>query len=219
MLRVRPLVHTNYFHEYVALLTALGMDCVQTQDDGGWQVFDSGNGKVAVRRACADSLPGTSVHLGFELRDAEIFIQRTLADGTTAELAPDAGAARVTAPDGFSFLAHPSNDLSLAHPQARLAVATVWRTLQPEMANTVLANIGAKHVRDSTGGGAVFRMKNGGLVTTAAGDLTGVELGFTYNGGLAELGKKLTGVAVTVGLGGDALCVTMSDGVSLTITS
>lgn len=218
MLRVRPLVHTNYFHEYVALLTALGMDCVQTKDDGDWQVFDSGNGKVAVRQASADSLPGTSVHMGFELRDADIFIQRTLADGTKAERAPDAPAARVTAPDGFSFLAHPSNDLSLADPQGRLAVATVWRTLQPEMAKTVLLNIGAKHVRDNTEGGAVFRVKNGGLVTTAAGDLTGVELGFTYKGGMAELGKKLAGAALTVGLVGDALCVTMSDGVSLTIT-
>lgn len=185
MLRVRPILFTPSFEDTVAQLLGLGLACLE--NDGDRAVLDTGHGKVAVVREA----PGhRGTRLAFELRDPTIFIQRTLADGTHAELAdtPDGPGARVTAPDGFSFELAASTDLRLPDPDAPLAVVATWHTPNPADANKVLANIGAKFVQDHADGGALFRAKNGGFVATAAGGSSGVELGIMRDGEHLPLG-------------------------------
>lgn len=171
MLRLCPVISTPHPEAYARLLTAAGLACVGAEAGGGsptWQLFNSGNGKIAVEYA-----PVHAIRLEFELRDAALFVQRTLADGTRAELLGQA--ALVTAAD-FTFLARPVTDLALADPRSTPSVTAVWTSDNPARANTVLANIGAKKLHDLSLGGAVFRAKNGGVVRTAAGAGTGVEL-------------------------------------------
>ncbi|MFQ4149489.1 VOC family protein [Arthrobacter sp. LAPM80] len=216
MLRVRPIISTAAPDTHATLLTALGLRCVH--DDGELKVFDSGNGKVGVLDVPAGEQCGTT-ELGFELRDAEVFVRRTLAEGTHAELvnSGQCQAARVTAPGGFNFLATESSDLSLPTAGARLGVAVLWRTPNPEVASKVLADIGALHVMDSPDGGALFRTKNGGQVGTAAGAVTGVELSVRYGGGLAFLADKLAAVGIDSELAAATLRVPMPDGGTLTV--
>ncbi len=166
MLRVCPVISTPHPQPYAELFLALGLRPVA--DAAPWQLFDSGNGKIAVARG------PVALRLEFELRDARIFVQRTLADGTPAQLVGTA--AQVTAPGNFTFLARPVQDVTLPDDASALSVTVVWNTPHPMGANTVLANIGAKHVRDFPSGGALFRAKNGGFVRTAAGAVSGVEL-------------------------------------------
>ena len=222
MLRVRPIISTTACTDYAKVLRALGMNCVQERT--GWQIFDSGNGKLVLQALPEGEGPHTATRYGFELRDAAIFVQRTLADGTQAELllTEDGPTAKVVAPDGFSFMAHPSTDLSL--PQSgptgsRLAVIQTWTTPRPEQANTVLANIGAKHVLDLPGGGALFRAKNGGLAATAPGEVSGVVLGLMYDGDLSALAERLTDVGVPAALDGNVLHLNTPGGGGLTVAA
>lgn len=182
MLRVRPLFFTPDFDATVAELLVLGLDCVE--NDGRRAAFDSGNGKLEVLRA---ALGSSRTELAFELRDAAIFVRRTLADGTHAELADTfhGAGARVTGPGGFTFELAASEDLAVPAPDAVMSVTATWRTPHPAAANTVLANIGAKPVSDD--GGALFRAKNGGFVATAQGAAAGVELSVRHHGGIHNL--------------------------------
>ena len=186
MLRVRPIVWTPHFQETAAQLLGVGLTCLE--NDGDWAEFDSGNGKVGLFRESADQY---RVTLAFELRDATIFVRRTLADGTHAELADTSNGpgARVTTPDGFSFELAASEDLSVPDATALPAVTALWHTPDPAAANKVLANIGAKFVRDQPDGGALFRAKNGGFVTTAKAEVSGVELEIRHDGGTLTLGS------------------------------
>lgn len=185
MLRVRPILFTPSFEDTVAQLRQLGLACVE--NDGDRAVLDTGNGKVGV---CRQSPDHRGTLLAFELRDPAIFVRRTLADGTHAELAetPTGPGARVNAPDGFSFELAASNDLRVPDPGAPLAVVVTWRTPNPTAANKVLADIGAKFVQDRADGGALFWAKNGGFVATAAGGSSGVELGIMRDGEHLPLG-------------------------------
>ena len=187
MLRVRPIIFTSAFEDTLTQLLTLGLSCLE--NDGDWAEFDSGNGKVGVFREVPES---HRTELAFELRDAVIFVRLTLADGTPAELTDTTTGpgARVTAPDGFSFELTASEDLSLPDPAAVSAVTAVWHTPDPAAANKVLANIGAKFVRDQPDGGAMFRAKNGGFVTTAKSDVSGVELQIKHDGGTLTLGTQ-----------------------------
>ncbi|AIY02810.1 hypothetical protein ART_3211 [Arthrobacter sp. PAMC 25486] len=190
MLRVRPVHFTSMLDEYATHLEDQGMRCVE--NDGDWRVYDSGNGKVGVHLAEAGStMDGTTV-LGFEVRDHEIFVRRTLEDGTGAELVESrhGSAARVTAPDGFTFLADPVTDLSMPGTDALLSVTALWSTPDPAAANKVLADIGAKHVHDYPAGGALFRAKNGGLVATTKGETSGVELEIRHVSQTTVLGAE-----------------------------
>ncbi len=178
MLRVRPVHFTPRLDEFSANLEAGGLRC--TENYGNWRVFDSGSGKVGVHFAAAGSDQDGTTTLGFEVSDHEIFVRRTMEDGTAAELV-DSGhgsTARVTAPDGFTFLADPVTDLNLPDPESELAVTAKWHTPDPAAANKVLANIGAKFVHDLADGGALFRAKNGGFVATVKGGGNAVELEF-----------------------------------------
>lgn len=191
MLRVRPIILTAHFDTTAAQLLALGLRCLQ--NDGAMAEFDAGSGKVVVLRS---SLAEHGTLLAFEVRDAAIFVRRTLEDGTHAEgsetsLGPGA---RVSAPDGFSFELAASEDLRLpepdADPSSLSAVTAIWRTPDPAAANKVLADIGAKFMHNSQDGGAVFRAKNGGFVATAKGPMTGVELEIKHDGGTLTFGAE-----------------------------
>lgn len=175
MLRVCPVISTPHPQAYAEALTAAGLQRVEPAAglDAGTdaperQLFNSGHGKIAVEYA-----PAHAIRLEFELRDAAIFVQRTLADGTQAWLL--GGAAQVAAGD-FTFLARPATDLSLPDLDGDLSVTAIWTTENPARANTVLANIGAKKLHDLPAGGALFQGKNGGFVRTAAGAGPGVGL-------------------------------------------
>ena len=185
MLRVRPILFTPSFDDTVAQLLGLGLACVANNGDRA--EFDSENGKVGVLREVPEC---RGTFLAFELRDPAIFVRRTLADGTHAELVETANGpgARVIAPDGFSFDLAASTDLRIPEPGAPLAVVATWRTPDPAAANKVLADIGAKFVQDRADGGALFRAKNGGFVATAAGGASGVELGIMDHGETLTLG-------------------------------
>lgn len=195
MLRVRPLHFTSRPEEFTALLTVLGLVCVQ--DHGDWRVFDSGNGKVGLHRVPAGSAEDGTTSLGFEIRDREIFVRRTLEDGTHAELVDSrhGPTARVSAPDGTTFLADPVQDLSPMEP-GPLTVLQLWHTTDRDGARKVLADIGARPVTDTPGGRSQFRAKNGGLTATHPAGRNGVELCFGYDGELATLGARLTAAGV-----------------------
>lgn len=191
MLRVRPIILTPNFTQTVAQLVELGLSCLE--NDGDWAVFDSRNGKVGV---FIEAPKTEGIELAFEVRDAAIFVRRTLEDGTHAEETDTSTGpgARVTAPDGFTFELASSEDLSLpepdADPFAPSSVTAIWRTPDLAAANKVLADIGAKHVQDYPGGGALFRAKNGGFVATAQGAVTGVELEIKHQGERLTFGAE-----------------------------
>lgn len=231
MLRVRPILFTSRPDSWTDLLTALGLVC--TEDHGGWRVFGSGNGKVGLHRVAPGSADDGVTRLGFEIRDREVFVRRTLADGTRAELVEsDHGpSARVTAPDGFSFLADPvadATDLADAADDPgdagpgngtrghrapwRLTVVQLWRTPEPDGARKVLADIGARPVPPRRDGPAAFRAKNGGLVVVQPSQASGVVPALEYDGGLAALGARLTSQGVPAAPDGGALAVQTPDG-------
>ncbi len=217
MLRVRPVLYTSKPAEYSQLLLALGL--WRVQDAGEWQVFDSGNGKVGLHGIPPGGQDGTAA-LGFEIRDAPIFVRRTIADGTHAELVESrhGPTARVTAPDGFTFLADPVVDAPAAPPAASpLTVVQLWSTPDVGAASKVLADIGAKPVAGRPDAPTPFRAKNGGLTAARPGGLSGVELGFKYDGDLAALAARLTAAGVPASLDGDVVEVQNPHGGTLRI--
>ncbi|ALE04475.1 hypothetical protein AL755_02010 (plasmid) [Arthrobacter sp. ERGS1:01] len=217
MLRVRPIHLTSRLEEYAHLLTALGLRCIA--DDGDRRVFDSGNGRVGLLRVDAGSAEDGTTGLEFEVRDHEIFVHRTLADGTPAELVDsDYGpAARVDAPDGTAFLAVPVAQEILVGP-GLLTVVMHWHTTDDAGARKVLADIGARPLITRPGGGSFFRAKNGGLVATHPAGHNGVELGLEYCGDLAALGARLTAAGVATDMpDADALSLRTPDGTALRI--
>ena len=211
MLRVRPVLFTSKLEEYSALLVALGMECVVDHSD--WRLFDSGDGKVGLCRASAGSIGDGTTELGFEIRDREGFVRRTLADGTRAELVDDGRGpgARVTAPDGFSFPADPVADSAALVP-GPLTVVQLWRTPDPDAARKVLADIGARPVPPRPDGRTPFRARNGGLVAVHPGPDAGVVLAFEYDGDTAALGARLADAGLASEAVGGALSVAAPDG-------
>ncbi|MDQ0770685.1 hypothetical protein QF031_003434 [Pseudarthrobacter defluvii] len=232
MLRVRPVHFTSRTESWKQLLTALGM--VQTEDDGGWQVFDSGAGRLALHPAEAGSEQDGRTVLAVEVGDVAEFARRTnlsaqengAQEGTggatsqPAELvtADHGEACRISAPDGFTFLADKaSHTAQCADADAALAVVAVWYTADPEGAVRTLLHIGARPRpvpdNDET---ADFTAKNGGvlLVRPAAG-ASRSGLGFEYDGGLEPLRERLTtagfGVSVTEEAFGSTLHVANPD--------
>src|SRR6476619_4585449 len=94
MLRVRPIHYTSRMDQWGQLLSALGM--VRTVDDGDWQEFDAGSGRLALHRVAAGAAAGAGdgdgkTDFGVEVGDLAEFARRTnlagVEDGTTpAEL-------------------------------------------------------------------------------------------------------------------------------------
>lgn len=227
MLRVRPVHFTSRTESWKRLLTAMGM--VQTEDDGGWQVFDSGSGRLALHVAEAGSGQDGRTVFAVEVGDVAEFARRTnlsaqedgtQSDGTQEGAAQPADlvtadhgdACRITAPDGFSFLADNASHMAqCADADPALAVAAVWYSADPDGAARTLLHVGARPRpvpdNDET---ADFTAKNGGvlLVRPASGPPRS-GLGFEYGGGLEPLLERLTAAGFPASLTEEAFGSTL----------
>ncbi|OAE00692.1 hypothetical protein [Arthrobacter sp. OY3WO11] len=217
MLRVRPLHFTSRLDSWDRLLTALGM--VRTENDAGWQVFDAGLGRLALHAVPEGAAEDGSTALAVEVGDLSEFARRTnLAageDGTTpAELvAADHGdACRITAPDGFSFLADKAaHNARCADADPALAVVGVWFTEDPASASRTLQQVGARPRpvpdQDDT---ADFTAKNGGvLMVRPASGAPRSGLGFEYDGGLEPLRERLASAGIQASITEEAFARTL----------
>jgi hypothetical protein len=219
MLRVRPIHFTSRLDEWERLLTGLGM--VKTVDEPTWREFDAGSGRLALHFVEQGSAEDGTTSLGVEVGDLKEFARRTkeagaaestTAGGTTAELieADHGPSCRITAADGFSFLADPATRASDGSwggsPEADpgLAVVGVWFAEDAVAAAQTLRNIGARPrpVPGSGAGGAdtntdtaeseSFAAKNGGILMVGTGAGAGsAGLGFEYAGDLDALRERL----------------------------
>jgi hypothetical protein len=209
MLRVRPIHFTSRPEQWGQLLTVLGM--VKTADDGDWQEFDAGSGRLALHRVPAGtgeqggSIGGTDLDgktgFGVEVGDLAEFARRTNAagveDGTSpAQLvrAEHGDSCRITGGDGFGFFADKAvHDAQRADADPALAVVEVWFTPDAAAAAQTLRNMGAR-LRpapddDET---ADFTAKNGGvLMVRPASGAPRSGLGFEYTGDLSALRDRL----------------------------
>jgi hypothetical protein len=221
MLRVRPIHYTSRMDQWEGLLSALGM--VRTVNDGDWQEFDAGSGRLALHRvaagaAGADAGDGAGAGMvldgktdfGVEVGDLAEFARRTnlagAEDGTTpAELvsARHGDTCRITGEDGFGFFADKAaHGAQCADADPALAVVEVWFTPDAASAAQTLRNMGAR-LRpapddDET---ADFTAKNGGvLMVRPASGAARTGLGFEYTGDLAGLRDRLAAAGHRVSL-------------------
>ncbi|UKA59257.1 VOC family protein [Arthrobacter sp. FW306-2-2C-D06B] len=192
MLRVRPIQFTSDVAAWKHLLVALGLVCVK--DDGDWVEFDAGSGRVALHRASAGSPDDGTTVFGVEVGDLAEFARRTVADGTRAELfdADHGQAVRITARDGFTFLADKASSRTTS-PEADPALAVVGTWLTPDVPGAAqgLRNIGARP-RHASATFADFSTKNGGiLLVRESSEPAAGGLSFEYDGDLAALEARL----------------------------
>jgi hypothetical protein len=199
MLRVRPLHFTSRTDVWELLLTELGM--VRTENEPGWQVFDAGSGRLALHAVPDGAAEDGTTAFAVEVGDLVEFARRTNLSaqdvGTTPAEIITAGhgeTCRITAPDGFTFLADKAvHTAQCADADPALAVVGVWFTEDTASATRTLQHIGARPRpvpdADET---ADFTAKNGGvlLVRPAAGTPRS-GLGFEYDGGLEPLRARL----------------------------
>lgn len=208
MLRVRPIQFTSDVAGWKHLFTALGLVCVL--DHGDWVEFDAGSGRVALHNTAPDSPDDGGTVFGVEVGDLAEFARRTVADGTRAELfdADHGEAVRVTARDGFTFLADKATSRTTS-PEADpgLAVVGTWLTPDVPGAGQELSNIGARPRNMSTDA-ADFSTKDGGILLvrkspeTAAGGLA-----FEYDGELVALEPRLAAAGIAAARAGSVLTV------------
>ena len=216
MLRVRPLHFTSRMDSWDRLLTALGM--VRTEGEAGWQVFDAGSGRLALH-AVPEGAENGSTALAVEVGDLAEFARRTnLAaeeDGAApAELvtADHGESCRITAPDGFSFLADKAAHAArCADADPALAVVGVWFTGDPASASRTLQQVGARPRpvpdQDDT---ADFTAKNGGvLMVRPASGAPRSGLGFEYDGGLEPLRERLASAGIQASITEEAFARTL----------
>jgi hypothetical protein len=202
MLRVRPIHFTSRVGEWEGLLTALGL--VKSVDEGSWQVFDAGSGRLALHATESGSEPGGRdgfTAFGVEVGDLEEFARRTNeyaaeSGKSPAELvrAEHGDSCRITGEDGFSFFADPAADgAASSDADAGLAVVEVWYTEDPAAAAETLRSIGARSRpvpdNDET---ADFTAKNGGVLMVRPGSgAARAGFGFEYDGDLDALAGRL----------------------------
>ncbi|MFF1254133.1 VOC family protein [Pseudarthrobacter sp. NPDC058329] len=217
MLRIRPLHFTSNIESWDRLLSALGL--VLTEGDGGFRVFDAGSGRLALHGVPDGAAEDGTTALAVEVGDVAEFARRTnlsaADDGTTpAEMiAADHGeACRITAPDGFSFLADPAaHDAQGGGADPALAVVGVWLTEDPTSAAQTLRHVGARPrpVPDADEN-ADFTAKNGGvLLVRPASGTPRSGLGFEYDGGLAPLRERLAAAGIEAGITEEAFGSTL----------
>jgi hypothetical protein len=217
MLRVRPLHFTSRPEGWEQLLTALGM--VRTENEPGWQVFDAGSGRLALHSVPGGAPEDGTTAFAVEVGDLAEFARRTNLsaedDGTApAELmtADHGETCRITAPDGFTFLADSAAHFAQsADADPPLAVVGVWFTEDPDAATRTLAHVGARPRpvpdADET---ADFTAKNGGviLVRPAEGPPRS-GIGFEYDGGLEPLRARLASAGIEATLTEEAFGSTL----------
>lgn len=217
MLRVRPRHFTSNIEAWDRFLTALGL--VLTEGDGGLRVFDAGSGRLALIEAGEGAAEDGTTALGVEVGDLAEFARRTnLAaqdDGTTPAglvMADYGEACRITAPDGFSFLADKAaHGAQCADADPALAVVGVWLSADTASASNTLRHIGARPRpapdADET---ADFTAKNGGvLLVRPASGTPRSGLGFEYDGGLEPLRKRLASAGLEASITEEAFGSTL----------
>jgi hypothetical protein len=210
MLRVRPVHFTSRLDEWEGLLTSLGM--VKSVDEPTWREFDAGSGRLALHFVEQGADEDGTTSFGVEVGDLQEFARRTKeagqADGgTTAEIidADHGPSCRVTAPDGFSFLADPATRAAdgswggSAEADPGLAVVVVWFSEDAVAAARTLRDVGA-WARPYPGSSdpdnaesEAFTAKNGGILMVGA--VTGpgrAGMGFEYAGDLHALRERLS---------------------------
>lgn len=209
MLRVRPLVHTPDPVAAAGFLQALGLRRAEDPAaNGAYAVFDAGSGRVAVH-GCEPGAPKEGVTaLAFDVSDVREFARRTTEAGTAVELSEEEYglAARITAPDGTSFLAG-IGPRETGAPSSPLAVLAFWSTPDVGPVGRVLADMGARPRTGATAGARHdFSAKNGGLVGVRAAERPVVALAFEYDGDVRELvgGLAAAGVEAAVRDGGSS---------------
>jgi hypothetical protein len=216
MLRVRPIHFTSRMDEWERFLTDLGL--VKTVDEPTWREFDAGSGRLALHFVEDTSAEDGTTSFGVEVGDLARFAERTNEAGaaagtttaaTTAELidADHGPSCRITAADGFSFLADPAARAAdgswggSAQADPGVAVVGVWFSEDAVAAAQTLRNIGAQPrpvpgtgVGDAnTAESEAFTAKNGGILML--GTVTGAGragLGFEYAGDLGALRERLS---------------------------
>lgn len=202
MLRARPIHYTSRPKDWTTILEALGL--VKTVDDGEWQEFDAGSGRLALGHVEHGHPLDGSTLFSVEVGDVDEFVRRTEEAGTQAEVheTPEATTARISADDGFEFFAFPATraaDGSWAtSPDAdpALAVVATWVSPLVEMSANVLRGIGAKP-RSADDESATFNTKNGGILQVIHGaDAGNGVLAFEYDAGLDPLLAQLTQAGV-----------------------
>ncbi|WP_423183322.1 hypothetical protein [Arthrobacter sp. NyZ413] len=216
MLRVRPILFTADASAWKHVLEALGLVCVQNQ--AGWMEFDAGSGRVALHHSPTGS-PGGTV-FGVEVGDLAEFARRTVADGTRAELIDaDLGqAVRITAHDGFTFLADKATSRTTS-PDADPALAVVGTWLAPDVPQAAgdMRNIGAR-ARNMSPGAADFTCKNGGILQVRqSGSTSSGPLAFEYDGDPAALEVRLAAAGLTAARSGGSLTVPAPGGASISV--
>jgi hypothetical protein len=217
MLRVRPIHFTSRLDQWERLLIGLGL--VKTMDEPTWREFDAGSGRLALHFVEPGSADDGTTSLGVEVGDLKEFARRTkeagavestTAAGTTAELidADHGPSCRVTAADGFTFLADPATRAAdgswggSAEADPGIAVVGVWFAENAVAAAQTLRDIGARprpvpvsgalgRADTDTAESETFAAKNGGIlmVGTGAGS---AGLGFEYAGDLGALRERLS---------------------------
>lgn len=223
MLRVRPIHFTSRLDQWDRLLTDLGM--VKTVDEATWREFDAGAGRLALHFTEEGSAADGTTSFGVEVGDLAEFARRTneagaqaTGRGTAAELvdADHGPSCRLTAPDGFTFLADLATRgadgswAGAAEAPEGLAVVGVWFAGDPAAATQTLRDIGAlpRPVPGTdaagTGESESFTAKNGGvLMVGAAARAAGTGsagLGFELDGDLDGLRQQLAGAGHEVAL-------------------
>ena len=218
MLRVRPIHFTSRLDEWERLLTGLGM--VKTVDEPTWREFDAGSGRLALHVVEQGSAEDGTTSLGVEVGDLLEFARRTneagaaagtTAAGTNAELidADHGPSCRITAADGFSFLADPATRTTdgswggSAAADPGISVVGVWFSEDAVAATRTLRDIGALprplpgsgvgNADADTAESEAFTAKNGGILMVGAGTGAGrAGLGFEYAGDLTVLRGRLS---------------------------
>ncbi|WP_247827886.1 VOC family protein [Arthrobacter antioxidans] len=197
MLRVRPLVHTPDLPGAARFLQALGLAPAQDPaPNGSYAVFDAGSGRVALHACVPGRAEDGTTDLAFDVADVREFARRTAEAGArvTVELSDEGHGvtARITAPDGLSFLAD-AGPRETGAPPSPLAVLALWYTPRVGRAVRVLEDIGAKPGTSSAAATRHdFRAKNGGLVAVRTDARTRAELAFEYDGDVRDLVRDLT---------------------------
>ncbi|MDQ0737021.1 VOC family protein [Arthrobacter agilis] len=194
MLRVRLLVHTSDVPAAAGFLRALGLHPAQEPfPDASPSVFDAGSGRVALRSCRAGSAEDGRTALAFDVGDVREFARRTVEAGTAVELSAEGAglSARITAPDGTSFLAD-EGPRETGAPASPLSVLALWHTPDVLPATRVLGDMGARS-GNNAGEGARhdFRAKNGGIVSVRPAGHRDVELAFAYDGDVRDLAGDL----------------------------
>ncbi|MEC5192013.1 MULTISPECIES: VOC family protein [unclassified Arthrobacter] len=227
MLRVRPIHFTSRLDQWERLLTGLGL--VKVVNEPTWREFDAGSGRLALHLVEAGAPEDGTTSFGVEVGDLPEFARRTAEagaaeGGTSAELidADHGPSCRVSAPDGFTFLADPAvraadgswGGTAAADPD--ITVVLVWFAGDAVAAAHTLRNIGARPrpVRAPGGGSGgadtntaeseTFTAKNGGVLMVGTGAGAGrAGFGFEYAGDFAALRGRLAAAGLEAAAAGE----------------